>query len=81
MTDTPRTDKKVAKSIGLRDADACGEYISLCRSLERELAEARKDAIRAAEVDAKVNRFLVERLAEARKDADELKRKINQVKE
>ena len=38
MGDTPRTDGKIAKCLDLCEAEACGEYVRLCSTLERELA-------------------------------------------
>ncbi len=77
MSDTPITDGKISKCLDMLDFEACGEYVALCRKLERELVavtqylpEVRKylrDANRGAEVNAKVNQLLVNELAEVRR--------------
>ncbi len=48
MSDTPRTDGKVCKCLAMCKADACGEYVDLCRKLECELAAVtqERDALR-----------------------------------
>jgi hypothetical protein len=50
MSDTPRTDGKIAKCLDLCEAEACGEYVRLCSTLERELAKVtqERDSLRTA---------------------------------
>ena len=82
MSDTPRTDGKVCKCLDMLEAEACWEYVSLCRTLELELAHAREllaNANRGAEVNAKANQLLAEQLAEARQERYLLKRMVDVV--
>ena len=68
MSDTPRTDGKIAKCLGLCEAEACGEYVRLCRTLERELA----DTFRSVGVAADDYNRLSEELAAVTQERDKL---------
>ena len=55
MSDAPRTDGKIAKCLDLCEAEACGEYVRLCLTLERELAAVtqERDALRKELAEAR----------------------------